>query len=102
MSQNRGDTLDITLNYTINGQPIEQGQFSEIEVYIGENRYTLTGNDIEWDSEQNAYVLFVDQEDSFKLTNKTEYQVRFKIGTRVISSNVKYMAIGKTLSNTVI
>ena len=71
MSKNRGDTIDITLAYTVNGQPIEENQFDEIEVYIGENRYLLTDGDIVWNNEQGMYTLFVDQEDSFKLTNKT-------------------------------
>ncbi len=110
MSKNRGDTIDVSLAYTIDGEPITEGQFDEIEVYIGENRYTLTGetvnnevtHQIVWDSEQGMYTIFVSQEDSFKLTTKTEYQVRFKLGTKVFSSNIKYMPIGKTLSNEVI
>jgi len=102
MSKNRGDTIDVSLAYTIDGEPITEGQCDEIEVYIGENRYTLTGGDIVWDSAQAKYTIFVDQEDSFKLTQKTEYQVRFKLGAKVISSNIKYMPIGKTLSNEVI
>lgn len=101
-SNNRGDTIDITLAYTINGEPITEGQFDEIEVYVGENRYTLTGGDIVWDNEQEMYTIFIDQEDSFKLTTKTEYQTRFKIGVNVISSKIKYIPIGKTLSNEVI
>lgn len=102
MSKNRGDTIDIALAYTINGEPITEGQFDEIEVYVGENRYTLTDGDIVWNSEQEMYTIFIDQEDSFKLTTKTEYQTRFKIGVNVISSKIKYMPIGKTLSNEVI
>lgn len=102
MGKNRGDTIDVVLAYTVNGEPITEGQFNEIEVYIGENRYTLTDGTIVWDSEQEMYTIFVDQEDSFKLSTKTEYQVRFRTGTKVISSNIKYMPIGKTLSNEVI
>lgn len=102
MSKNCGDTIDISLAYTVNGEPITEGQFDEIEVYIGENRYTLTDGTVVWDSGQERYTVFVDQADSFKLTTKTEYQVRFRMGTQVISSNIKYMPIGKTLSNEVI
>lgn len=118
MGKNRGDTIDVSLAYTIDGEPITEGQFDEIEVYIGENRYTLEGETISttvgntttteiihqivWDSELGMYTIFVSQEDSFKLTTKTEYQVRFKLGTKVFSSNIKYMPIGKTLSNEVI
>lgn len=99
---NRGDTIDITLAYTIDGEPITEGQFDEIEVYIGENRYTLTEGTIQWNSEQEMYTIFVRQEASLKLTTRTEYQVRFRMGTKVISSNIKYIPIGKTLSNEVI
>lgn len=102
MGKNRGDTINISLAYTVNGEPITEGQFDEIEVYIGENRYTLTDGTVVWDSGQKMYTVFVDQEDSFKLTTKTEYQVRFRIGIDVISSNIKYMPIGKVLSNEVI
>lgn len=102
MSKNRGDTIDVSLAYTIDGEPITEGQFDEIEVYIGENRYTLTDGTVIWDSEQEMYTVFVDQAESFKLTTKTEYQVRFRMGTKVISSNIKYMPIGKVLSNEVI
>lgn len=102
MSKNRGDTIDISLAYTVNGEPITEGQFDEIEVYIGENRYTLTDGTVVWDDGQEMYTVFVDQEESFKLTTKTEYQVRFRMGTQVISSKVKYMPMGKVLSNEVI
>ena len=102
MGKNRGDTIDISLAYTIDGEPITEGQCAEIEVTVGENRHTLTGGDVIWDSESEMYTVTVSQEDSFKLTPIIEYQVRFKIGTQVVSTKTKYMPIGKTLSEEVI
>lgn len=99
---NQGDTLDIILDYTINGDPLTEGMCDEIEVSIGDKQYTLTDGDIVWDSELEKYTLFVDQEDTLALQGITEYQVRFKIGTKVASVPISKLLIGNSISTQVI
>lgn len=99
---NQGDTLDITLDYTINGEPITEGLCDEIEVSIGNKQYTLTHNDIVWDNELEKYTLFVGQADTFALGKITEYQVRFKLGTKVVSVPIRKLIIGGSISTKVI
>ena len=97
---NRGDTLYIILDYTVDDAPIAEGDFDEIEFSIGNKQYTLTGGDIEWDSDLDKYCLFVDQDDTFAFSNpKTTYQIRLKKGKEVVSDNIKPFIIGKTISN---
>ena len=95
---NKGDTVYIILDYTINDEPITEGRFDEIEFYLGENRYLLSEGDIVWDSTTEKYYVFVDQEDSFKLTPQTIYQLRVRSGTDVTSTGIKKLVIGDTIS----
>lgn len=97
---NRGDTLDILLAYTVDGEPIHEGDFDEIEFSIGAKRYTLTDGDITWDEEQ-GYIISIGQEDTLDM-GRAEYQVRFKKGSKVISSSVNTLTLGKSISKTVI
>ena len=55
---NRGDTLYIILDYTVDDAPITEGQFDEIEFSIGNKQYTMTDGDIEWDSDLSKYCLY--------------------------------------------
>lgn len=97
---NRGDTLDIVLAYTVDGEPIQEGDFDEIEFSIGSKRYTLTDGDITWD-EGEGYIISIGQEDTIDM-GRAEYQVRFKKGSKVISSSVNTLILGKSISKTVI
>lgn len=97
---NRGDTLDIVLAYTVDGEPIQEGDFDEIEFSIGSKRYTLTDGDITWD-EGEGYIISIGQEDTLDM-GRAEYQVRFKKGSKVISSSVNTLILGKSISKTVI
>ena len=95
---NSGDTIEILLNYTIDGQPIRQGDFDEIEFSIGTMRYTLTGGDIVWDSEQNAYIVNLPQKDTLALAGTNPYQTRLKKDGKVVSSGIKIIKIGESIS----
>lgn len=97
---NRGDTLDIVLAYTVDGEPIQEGDFDEIEFSLGSKRYTLTDGDITWD-EGEGYIISIGQEDTLDM-GRAEYQVRFKKGSKVISSSVNTLILGKSISKTVI
>ncbi len=102
LRNNQGDTLDITLDYTINGEPLTNGLCDEIEVSIGNKQYTLTNGDIVWNSELEKYTLFVGQEDTFALGRIAPYQVRFRIGTKVASVPICKLIIGGSISTQVI
>lgn len=97
--RNRGDTADIVLDYTVDGEPITEGQFDEIEVYLGNSRYLLSEGAVMWDAEIQKYRVFVNQADSLKFKNPIEYQVRFRIGTKVVSTDTRNKPLGKTISN---
>ena len=51
---NSGDTVKIILNYTVDGVPISEGAFDEIEFSIGRKRYTLSDEEIAWDEAAGA------------------------------------------------
>ena len=101
---NKGDTITIYLDYTVDGAPITEGQFDEIEFCIGSKRFTLTGqqNTITWDSEYGAYCVSLSQADTFALARDNRYQIRLKKDGEVISSGISVLQIGNTISKVTI
>lgn len=98
MAQNKGDTLYIVLDYLVDGEPLDDAQFDEIELYVGKNRYLLTNGQIVWDSNLGKYCVFVTQADSFKLDTQSEYQLRLRKDDEVISTRIKRLFVGETIS----
>lgn len=97
---NRGDTLYIQLDYTVDDEPLKEGEWDEIEFSFGNKQYSLTNGDIVWDDALEKYCVFIDQEDSFALKNYvTHYQIRLKKDNEVISDNIKPFAIGAVISS---
>lgn len=54
---NRGDTLPIVLDYTINGTPIEEWDLDEIEFTLGSRQFLLSKGDITQDPTTGKYQL---------------------------------------------
>lgn len=100
---NKGDTIDITLDYTIDGIPIEDYGLDEIEFCLGEKRYTLTGEDFDTDPVTGKLRIFIDQQAAFDLgTGAIPYQVRFRKGDVVTSTNIAKLSLGSIISTKVI
>ena len=99
---NKGDTITIYLNYTVDGAPISEGQFDEIEFSIGRKRYTLSDEEIAWDEAAGAYSITLDQEDTFALSGDNRYQIRLKKDGEVVSSGISVLTIGRSISKRVI
>lgn len=103
---NRGDTLYISLDYTFNDMPIEEGQFDEIEMTINKQsksnciRLTLSNGRLQWDG--THYYAMLTQEETFKLNDKNEVQTRFRIGNEVESSPIDTIDLGDSLSKRVL
>lgn len=99
---NKGDTLYLELDFTVDEQPLQEGEWDEIEFYIGTNRYLLSEDTIVWDDELGKYCVWVDQSPSFKLDKNTRYQIRLRKGRDVISSNIKKFSVKDSISTKVI
>lgn len=99
---NKGDTINIYLNYTLDGDPITEGSLDEIEFTIGSHRYTLTGGEIVWDDNASLYMVKMPQEDTFSLKSTTRYQLRVRQGDDVGSTDVEEADLGDVLSKVVI
>lgn len=99
---NHGDTLKITLNYRVAGQPIAEGFFDEIEFCLGEKRFTLTEGTVVWDNALEAYTIELTQADTFALNDADKYQLRVKKDTAVASSGQQTITFGPTISRTVL
>ena len=106
---NKGDTLSIIINYKIDGQDFEEGDFQEIELQF-ENEYDsskyvkllLSKGDITWDSEIGKYVANLTQEQTFRLSPACSYQLRVMMDDVVVSSEIGQMSIGPALSRKVL
>lgn len=99
---NRGDTVQILLQYTVEGEAIQEGEFDEIEFSIGSKRFTLTDGGIVWDSEQAAYTIALSQEDTIALPGVQPYQIRFKKDDTVISSDIDTVEFGNSISKVIL
>ena len=98
---NHGDTIKLILAYTVDEEPITEGQFDEIEFTIGDKRFTLDDG-VVWDSNEGAYTVFLTQEDTFAMPYSVPYQVRLKKGAEVASHKFGTLDLGATLSRTVL
>ena len=117
---NRGDTAYLMLNYTLNGDPLVQDAYQEIELQIRsqENvsnvKKLMTQGEIEWGTltyeddhgvEQSftGYYAHLDQEDTFALGDgMNDVQLRVMVSDEVGSSAIASMTLGAVLSRKVL
>lgn len=116
---NRGDTSFLMLGYTINGSPLVEGAYQEMELTINDCgtskcvRKLLSRNEIEWGSltyEEDqqertftGYYTHLSQEETFALLQgENKVQLRILDNNEVGSSAVSLIALGKALSNEVL
>lgn len=99
---NSGDTVNITLDYTIDGTPIENMELEEIEFSFCKKTYLLSAGDIVIDESSGKYTAFVGQDATLGEFGIGEYQVRFKVDGDVISDKPHDIKIGRSLSSEVI
>ena len=103
---NKGDTLRLNLNFTYDGEPL--GNFDEMEFQLNKhndpNAYTfkLSDNTIKYDVELERYYIELTQEQTFTLTNRTEYQLRVLKNGEVHSSDIGTFNVGNVLSASVL
>ena len=106
---NKGDTIRLILDYSINEDPITEGQFDDLELQLNKDAFgkfhlkkLLSQNDITWDAELGKYVCHLSQEETFNLPNVVEYQLRCYDDGSVVSSRIDRFFIGDTLSKEVL
>lgn len=99
---NSGDTITIYLNYTIDGAPIAENDFDEIEFTIGRKRFTLSDGGIVWDEDAAAFAIGLSQADTIDMVDKNYYQIRLKKDDVVVSSDINVISIGNSLSKRIL
>lgn len=116
---NKGDTACLILNYQLNGNPLEEGAYDEIEFQINPQndlnsiKKLLSNGDIEWNSVEyteggetktfTGYVTYLSQEETFKLRiGNSPCQIRILIGDEVGSSEISDLSLGRVLSRKVL
>lgn len=104
---NKGDTIRLNLNFTIDGVPLEE-TYEEMELQINEDntkgslKFLLSKGEIKWDSEMNMHYVELTQEESFSLSAMIRFQLRIMNGGKVISSDIGRFNIGEVLSKEVL
>ena len=113
---NRGDTAYLLLNFTLNGDPLVEGDYQEIELQLNPQsnfknvKKLMSEGEIDWgtlsytDSHGDehsftGYYAHLSQEETFKLSTGSNYgQLRIKMNDEVGSSGVCQFDLGQTLS----
>ena len=112
---NRGDTFYLLLDYQLNGSPLVEGQYQEIELQINSQfsskqvKKLLSDGSIEWKTVTyvknnqehtfTGYVTYLDQEDTFTLQEgNAQIQLRIMVNDEVGSSAISTIDLGKVLS----
>lgn len=116
---NQGDTACLILNYQLNGQPLEENAYDEIEFQINPQdnansiKKLLSKGEIEWETvdyeeddvqkQFTGYVTYLSQEETFTLRRGTsECQIRILVGDEVGSSDITDLSLGRVLSKKVL
>lgn len=112
---NRGDTAYLMLDYTLNGDPLVEDAYQEIELQLNKQdsfeyvKKLLSENEIRWgtltyeDGNETktftGYYCRLSQEETFKLNEgKVRSQLRIMLNDEVGSSAISDFDLGKCLS----
>lgn len=102
---NKGDSIRLILDYSVNGKDIVQDQFDDLELQLNKESFgryhikmLLSRGEMAWDEDLQKYVAFLPQEESYKLPNVVDYQLRCYKNGSVISSNIGHFFMGDILS----
>jgi len=112
---NRGDTVALMLNYQINGTPLTEDGYQEIELQINNEtasksiKKLLSQGDIVWETLTysggtfTGYVVHLDQNETFLLrSGESQVQLRVKKDGEVGSSDMSEFDLGDVLSQKVL
>lgn len=116
---NRGDTAYLMLNYTLNGDPLTEDSYQEIELQLNPQGFhsvkklmskgeigwgTLTYEDEHGDEQTfTGYYAHLDQEDTFALGDGiNQVQLRVMVSDEVGSSAISSVTLGAVLSREVL
>lgn len=117
---NRGDTVCLLLNYNLNGEPLVEGAYQEIELQINKQdiynnvKKTLSDGSIMWGEvtyiddqgdEQTfiGYYANLSQEETFRLsTGNSDVQLRIMLNDEVGSSAISNISLGQVLSKKIL
>lgn len=109
-----GDTICLMLNYQLNGEPLVEGAYEEIELQINKQgssksmKKLLSNGDIKWDTveyngeEFTGYVVHLTQQETFDLGSYLQCQIRIKMDGEVGASGINDINLDEVLSEQVL
>ena len=98
----KGETALIILDYTVNGEPLDEFQPDELEFSFGGIQYLLSDGGLIWDEGEQAFVLPLTQEQTFALPKACAYQLRVMKDGLVKPSATGYLLVGPSESSNVL
>ena len=74
----QGDQYALPIQIETNEGIAGATTFADLEVFLGSVRKTLSGGDIEYNSDTETFNVYFTQKDTFKLNGAEELQIRCK------------------------
>ena len=112
---NKGDTVNLLLDYQINDEPLQRDAYQEIELQINKDtsqksiKKTLSSGEIKWETVEydggtfEGYVVHLTQSETISLgAGQAMVQIRVKMNGEVGSSASSMFSLGDALSTSVL
>ena len=99
----QGDSYRLPIQVTMNGEVVTLTMVEDVEVMLGSIRKTLYDGSVSYDDTQEAYLVSLSQEDTFRLRGGANVQVRVKfLSGDVLGVDLGYVDIKSSASKVVL
>ena len=99
----QGDSYRLPIQVTMNGEVVTLNMVEDVEVMLGGIRKTLGDGSVSYDDAQEAYLVSLSQEDTFRLRGGANVQVRVKfLSGDVLGVDLGYVDVISSASKVVL
>ena len=99
----QGDSYRLPIQVTMNGDIVTLNMVEDVEVMLGSIRKTFLDGSVSFDEIQEAWLVSLSQEDTFRLRGGANAQVRVKfLSGDVLGVDLGYVDVKSSVSKVVL